>query len=145
MVPQYTNMDSVRKEKKILVVDDELDITVAFKLALEEAGFIVDTSHDPLVTLSKFIASSYDLVILDIRMPGMNGFELHEEMRKIDPKVLVCFITAGELYYDEVRGNGKEKKEEGQYCKLDGERFLQKPISNVDLVKRIEKIIPQQI
>jgi DNA-binding response OmpR family regulator len=137
-------MNSIGKEKKILVVDDELDITVAFKLALEEAGFIVDTSHDPFVTLSKFTASSYDLVILDIRMPGMNGFELHEKMRKIDPKILVCFITAGELYYDEVRGNGKEKKEEGQYCKLDGERFLQKPISNVDLVKRIEKIIPQQ-
>jgi DNA-binding response OmpR family regulator len=137
-------MKSIRKEKRVLVVDDEPDITIAFKLALEEAGFSVDTSQDPFVTLSKFTPNSYDLVILDIRMPGMNGFELHEEMRKVDPQVLVCFISAGELYYDEVRGNEKEKKEEGQYCKLDGERFLQKPISNVDLVKRIEKIIPQQ-
>jgi DNA-binding response OmpR family regulator len=136
-------MNSIRKEKKILVVDDEPDITIAFKLALEEAGFIVDIDHDPFVTLSKFTPNSYDLVILDLRMPGMNGFELHEEMRKVDPQVLVCFITAGELYYDEVRGDYKEKKEEGQYCKLDGERFLQKPISNVDLVKKIEKILPQ--
>jgi DNA-binding response OmpR family regulator len=136
-------MNSLRKEKKILVVDDEPDITIAFKLALEGAGFIVDTNENPFVTLSKFTPNSYDLVILDIRMPGMNGFELHEEMRKVDPHVLVCFITAGEFYYDEVRGDGKEKKEEGQYCTLDGERFLQKPISNVDLVKRIEKIIPQ--
>jgi DNA-binding response OmpR family regulator len=136
-------MNSLRKEKKILVVDDEPDITIAFKLALEGAGFIVDTNENPFVTLSKFTPNSYDLVILDIRMPGMNGFELHEEMRKVDPHVLVCFITAGEFYYDEVRGDGKEKKEEGQYCRLDGERFLQKPISNVDLVKRIEKIIPQ--
>jgi CheY-like chemotaxis protein len=136
-------MNSIRKEKKILVVDDEPDITIAFKLALEEAGFNVDIDHDPFVTLSKFTPNSYDLVILDLRMPGMNGFELHEEMRKVDPQVLVCFITAGELYYDEVRGDYKEKKEEGQYCKLDGERFLQKPISNVDLVKKIEKIIPQ--
>lgn len=137
-------MSSIRKEKRILVVDDEPDITIAFKLALEGAGFVVDTNQDPLVALSKFTPTSYDLVILDIRMPGMNGFELHEEMRKVDPQVLVCFITAGELYYDEVRGNGKEKKEEGQYCKLDGDRFLHKPISNEDLVKRIEKIIPQQ-
>jgi CheY-like chemotaxis protein len=137
-------MSSMMKEKKILVVDDEPDITVAFKLALEGAGFIVDTSQDPFVTLSKFSPNSYDLVILDIRMPGMNGFELHEEMRKVDPQISVCFITAGELYYDEVRRNGKEKKEEGQYCKFDVERFLRKPISNVDLVKRIEKIIPQQ-
>jgi DNA-binding response OmpR family regulator len=136
-------MNSIRKEKKILVVDDEPDITIAFKLALEEAGFIVDIDHDPFVTLSKFTPNSYDLVILDLRMPGMNGFELHEEMRKVDPQVLVCFITAGELYYDEVRGDYKEKKEEGRYCKLDGERFLQKPISNVDLVKKIEKILPQ--
>ena len=136
-------MNSIRKEKKILVVDDEPDITIAFKLALEEAGFIVDIDHDPFATLSKFTPNSYDLVILDLRMPRMNGFELHEEMRKVDPQVLVCFITAGELYYDEVRGDYKEKKEEGQYCKLDGERFLQKPISNVDLVKKIEKIIPQ--
>jgi DNA-binding response OmpR family regulator len=138
-------MKSIKKEKRVLVVDDEPDITIAFKLALEEAGFIVDTNQDPFVTLSKFTPNSYDLVILDIRMPGMNGFVLHDEMRKVDPQVLVCFITAGELYYDEVRGNGKEKKEEGQYCKLDGERFLQKPISNIDLVKRIEKIIPQEI
>jgi DNA-binding response OmpR family regulator len=136
-------MNSIRKEKKILVVDDEPDITIAFKLALEEAGFIVDIEHDPFVTLSKFTPNSYDLVILDLRMPGMNGFELHEEMRKVDPQVLVCFITAGELYYDEVRGDYKEKKEEGQYCKLDGERFLQKPISNVDLVKKIDKILPR--
>ena len=137
-------MKSIRKVKKILVVDDEPDITIAFKLALEGAGFIVDTNHDPFVTLSKFTPNSYDLVILDIKMPGMNGFELHEEMRKVDPQVLFCFITAGELFYDEVRGDGKAQKEEGQYCKLDGERFLQKPISNVDLVKRVEKIIPQQ-
>jgi two-component system, OmpR family, response regulator ChvI len=103
-------MNSIRKEKKILVVDDEPDITIAFKLALEGAGFIVDINQNPFVTLYKFTPNSYDLVILDIRMPGMNGFELHEEMLKVDPQVLVCFITAGELYYDEVRGDGKEKK-----------------------------------
>ena len=63
-------------------------------------------------------------------------------MRKIDPQVMVCFITAGEMYYDEVRNReGEEREEENQYCALDQDRFLQKPTSNVDLVKRIENMV----
>jgi two-component SAPR family response regulator len=61
--------------------------------------------------------------------------ELYTEMRKIDNQVKFCFITAGEMYYDKVR-QGEE-----QYCKLDTQRFLQKPISNTDLVNRIYKIM----
>jgi DNA-binding LytR/AlgR family response regulator len=75
-------------------------------------------------------------------MPKMNGFELHTEMRKVDQQVNVCYITAGEKYYDEVRiGNRKVREDEEQYCKLDSERFLQKPISNAAIVKRIDKIM----
>jgi DNA-binding response OmpR family regulator len=132
-------MESARKGSKILLVDDEPDIAMAFKLALQDAGYIVDTSLDPLIALSRFKSSSYDLVILDIKMPKLNGFELYAEMRKLDNKVKVCFITAGEMFYDEVR---KKIGEEGeQYCKLDTRRFLQKPISNVELVRRINRII----
>jgi DNA-binding response OmpR family regulator len=69
----------------------------------------------------------------------MNGFELYTEMRKIDNQAKFCFITAGEMYYDKVRK--KKGEEEEQYCKLDTERFLQKPISNTDLVNRIHKIM----
>ena len=135
-------MDSTKKEKKVLLVDDEPDTTMAIKLTLENAGFIVDTYQDPLVALSKFKPNSYDLVILDVKMPRMNGFELHTEMRKVDQQVNVCYITAGEKYYDEVRiGNRKVREEEEQYCKLYGERFLQKPISNVAIVKRINKLM----
>ena len=93
------------------MVDDEPDITIAFKLALEDAGFIVDTYQDPSVALSKFKPNFYGLVILDIRMPGMSGFELHKEMQKIDPQLIFCFITAGEIYYDEVRSREGEKEE----------------------------------
>ena len=68
-------MDLTRKErKKILLVDDEPDITLAFRLILENAGLIVDTYQDPLVALSKFKPNFYGLVILDIKMPRMNGF-----------------------------------------------------------------------
>jgi DNA-binding response OmpR family regulator len=129
-------MKSDEKRNKILLVDDEPDITMSFRATLQNAGFIIHTYQDPRIALSKFKPGYYDLVILDIKMPEMNGFELYAEMRKIDNQVKFCFITAGEMYYDKVRG------EEGkQYCKLDTERFLQKPISNVELVKRIENIM----
>lgn len=134
---------------KIMLVDDEPDIVMTFKASLESAGFTLDTYEDPLIALSKFKPSYYDLVILDIKMSKMNGFELYTEMRKVDEEVKVCFITAGEMYYDEVR-NERQEEQEGQeeepeeikqYCKLDPDRFLQKPISNADLVKYIEKIM----
>jgi CheY-like chemotaxis protein len=134
------DLGSATKGNKVLLVDDEPDITMAFKLTLESAGFIVDTYQDPLLALSRFKPSYYNLVILDIKMPKMNGFELYSEMRKRDEQVKVCFITAGEMYYDDIRNEKREEsEEEEQYCKLDRERFLQKPISNADIVKRINK------
>ena len=131
-----TVVESAGKGNKILLVDDEPDITITFKMILESAGFIVDAYHDSHIALSKFEPGDYDLVILDIKMKEMNGFELYAEMRKVDNQVRFCFITAGEMYYSELR-----KEEEEVYCKLDTERFLQKPISSDDLVKRINKIM----
>jgi DNA-binding response OmpR family regulator len=128
-------MKSDKKGTRILLVDDEPDITMSFEVTLQNAGFTVHTYQDPLIALSKFKPGYYDLVILDIKMPVMSGFELYSELRKVDDQVKFCFITAGEMYYDKVR------EEEEQYCKLDTERFLQKPISNTDLVNRIYKIM----
>lgn len=130
-------MESARKGNKILLVDDEPDITMTFKAILQEVGFIVDTYEDPLIALSKFKPHFYDLVVLDIKMAKMNGFELYVEMQKRDSQVKVCFVTAGEMYYNEVR----KDEEEEHYCKLDTRRFIQKPVSNTDLVKRIEKLL----
>ena len=132
-------MELARKGNKILLVDDEPDLTMTFKAILLEVGFIVDTYEDPLIALSKFKPHFYDLVILDIKMAKMNGFELYAKMLKRDDQVKVCFITAGEMYYNEVRKDDEEDEE--LYCKLDAQRFIQKPISNTDLVKRIEKIL----
>jgi DNA-binding response OmpR family regulator len=129
------DMKSGKKGNKILLIDDEPDITTSIEATLQNAGFIVHTYQDPLIALAKFKPNYYDLVILDIKMPIMNGFELYAELRKVDNHVKFCFITAGEMYYDKVR------EEEEQYCKLDAERFLQKPISNTDLVNRIYKIM----
>jgi CheY-like chemotaxis protein len=108
---------------------------------LQKGGFEVNSFDDPLLALQSFKPHYYDLLILDIKMSKMNGFELYTEMLKIDGQVRVCFITAGEMYYDKVRREKEDNDEEQQYCKLDTDRFIQKPISNANLVRRIEKIM----
>ena len=137
-----------RTGKRILLVDDDPDTTMAISIVLETDGFKVDSFNDPVLALSSFRSHYYDLAILDIKMPTMDGFELYTEIREIDNQVKVCFITAGEMYYDGIRSERQEeqigwvgREEVEQYCKLDKERFLQKPISNVDLVKIIDKIM----
>ena len=118
---------------RILVVDDEPDLTQVSTLALEYHGYKVDSFNDPQEALSKFKPGSYDLIILDIKMPKMDGFELYHEIKKKDNNAKVCFLTASELYYEEFR------KEE--YCALDRNLFIQKPIDNEDLVKEINKML----
>src|SRR4051812_36870942 len=94
----------MKREKKILVVDDEPDNISVFSIGLEDEGFIVDTFTDPQLALSAFKAETYDLLILDIKMPNMNGFELYEKVKKIDNKLKVCFLTAfGEGYHEEFK------------------------------------------
>src|SRR5947208_7387205 len=88
----------------VVIVDDEPDITSSFREALRDHGFEhVDISNDPLLALKNFKAGSYDLLIIDIVMPEMDGFGLYEEIRKIDTKVNVCFITAFEVNYQALR------------------------------------------
>jgi DNA-binding response OmpR family regulator len=117
------------KMTKILIVDDDTDITLAFKKGLENDGFKVDVFNDPLEALSNFEASKYDLLLLDIRMPKMNGFELYREMDKIDNNVKVCFITAFEVYYEALRE---------VFPSMEVECFIRKPIEIGNLVKRIK-------
>jgi two-component system OmpR family response regulator len=81
-------------EDRILIVDDEDDINLLFKMVLEDNGFKVDVFNDPLEALQNFTAGSYELLLLDIVMPSMNGFELYKKMRMIDNKCKVCFLTA---------------------------------------------------
>jgi DNA-binding response OmpR family regulator len=121
---------------RILVVDDEPDLTQVSTLALEYHGFKVDSFNDPHEALAKFEPGLYDLVILDIKMPKMDGFKLYHEIRKKDNKANICFLTASELYYEEFR-----KKE---YYALDRNLFIRKPIENDELVKEINKMIKRQ-
>jgi DNA-binding response OmpR family regulator len=130
------NSDHQKKQqtqKKILAVDDEPDLTKLCSLALEYHGFKVDTFNDPQEALSNYKPGYYDLVILDIKMPKMDGFELYDEIKKKDHKAKVCFLTASELYYEEFR-----KKE---YCALDRDLFIRKPIDNEELLREVSKIM----
>jgi DNA-binding response OmpR family regulator len=120
-------------QKRILVVDDEFDLTRVCSLALEYYGFKVDTFNDSEEALSNFKPDYYDLVILDIKMPKIDGFELYDELKKKDNNVKVCFLTASELYYEEFR-----KKE---YHALDKNLFIRKPIDNEDLLKEVNRIM----
>jgi DNA-binding response OmpR family regulator len=120
-------------QKRILVVDDEPDLTEVSRLALEYHGFKVDTFNDSEEVLSNFKPDYYDLVILDIKMPKMDGFELYDELKKKDSDVKICFLTASELYYEEFR-----KKE---YNALDKNLFIRKPIDNEGLLKEVNRII----
>ena len=92
-----------REQKRILAVDDEPDLTMICSLALQYHGFKVDTFNDAQEALSNFKPNYYDLVILDIKMPKMDGFELYEKIKERDDKVKICFLTASELYYEEFR------------------------------------------
>ena len=120
-------------QQRILVVDDEPDLTKLCSLALEYHGFKVDTFIDPQEALSNYKPDYYDLVILDIKMPKMDGFQLYDEIKKKDPQAKICFLTASELYYEEFR-----KKE---YHALDKNLFIRKPIDNEELVKDVNGII----
>ena len=115
---------------KILIVDDDPDMVLTFKTGLESNGFEVDSYNDPLLALKNFKANFYDLLLIDIRMPDMTGFEFYQEISKIDNKAKVCFITAFEVYY-------KALLEEFPY--FNNICFIRKPISIDELVKRIKR------
>jgi DNA-binding response OmpR family regulator len=126
-------MDDGTKGKRIMVVDDEYDLILVYRMFLGYYGFEIDTFSDPKRALSNFKPDYYDLVILDIKMPGMDGFELYQEIKEKDPNAKVCFLTASELYYKEFRSK--------ECSALDKELFIRKPIGNEELIKEIKRLI----
>ncbi len=116
---------------RVLIVDDEKDITSSLKLGLGHRGFKVDVYNDPVEALANYAPGSYDLIILDIRMPRMNGFELFREVKKLDKSVKVCFLTAFEVYTDEFKRLFPNMKVEG---------FLRKPITISELATQISRM-----
>jgi DNA-binding response OmpR family regulator len=92
---------STIKEKKILIVDDDEDLTNLYETFLKFDGYKVDAFTDPVDALSYFRKDVYDLVLLDLKMPKMNGVELYKELQNIDPNLSYRFITAANKEYIE--------------------------------------------
>ena len=124
-------------KNRILIVDDEDDTNLLFKIVLEDNRFKVDTFNDPLVALQNFTAGAYDLVLLDMLMPNMNGFELYQKIRMIDYKVKICFLTAGRIDYDEFRKKvasiSSIENDDIENC------FISKPMENEELINRVNE------
>jgi CheY-like chemotaxis protein len=123
---------------RILAVDDEYDVIYIVKRILEEVGlFQVDAFADPTIALSYFRPDRYDLVILDIRMPYINGLELYKKIKAIDEKVKVCFLSAVYDLRDYKLANPAlvEAIEQGKEC------FIDKPIGSKKLLNQIDKTI----
>ena len=127
------NNNNAERPRRILVVDDDADVITTFKMILEMNGFEVDAYTSPTLALSNFKPNSYGLLLLDIRMPIMNGFELFRKMKSIDNGVEVCFITAFEDYREEFK-ESFPMLDEAKY-------FIRKPKAIQDLVNHVATIL----
>jgi DNA-binding response OmpR family regulator len=103
---------STTKGKNILIVDDDEELTNLYETFLKYDGYKVDAFTDPIDALYSFRKNVYDLVLLDLKMPKMNGIELSQEMQKIDPNLLYRFITAANKeYIESIEANNPDIKE----------------------------------
>lgn len=124
-----------QRKRRVLVVDDEADVGLTLKIVLEKYGFAVDSFSDPEAALRTFKSNLYDLVILDIKMPKISGFELYTKLKSTDNKVKALFLTALKQL-DEFDGFKKEVSP-----KLGERHFIQKPISNIQLLEQVSWIM----
>ena len=126
--------DKQRFWKRILIVDDDADVTLTFKAGIEDSNIETNkrievyTSNNPVGTLSEFRPNFYDLLLTDINMPYMNGFELSESILAIDINVKVCFMSSGEINRQALREI---------YPSLSVGCFIRKPVTIDYSVKRI--------
>ena len=115
--------------KRILIVDDDPDITLALSTVLEDNGYTVYVFNDPTDALSNFEQLGiYDLLIIDVVMPNMDGFEFYEKVKKIDNRVKACFITAYDVHSEALREI---------YPDFEIDCFMKKPIENEDLLRKV--------
>jgi CheY-like chemotaxis protein len=117
-------------QHRIMIVDDEQEIARLFAITLQDNGFAVDLFNEPLSALSNYKAGLYDLLLLDIKMPTMNGFDLYQKIRDIDEKAQACFITAHEESLNDFRRLFP--------CLEEDDRFVTKPIEMHNLVKIVK-------
>ncbi len=122
---------AVAEKNKVLLVDDEPDVVYLVKKSLERNGFAVDAYTDPILALQNFKGGVYSLLLLDIKMPKINGIEFFKRVEKEDDKVKVCFFSASEY----LTSNVKDKF----YNSPDKFLFISKPISIPEMTRQIKQ------
>ena len=135
MTAEVKENEQNREKKKILIVDDESDTTSSLSLSLEDSGlFEVDLFNDALLALSNFRPNNYDLLLLDVNMPKMSGYELYNEILKVDNKVKVCFIGTHNIDYNALKTRFSSQEIDSFITKP----FLRKPIIVRKLIEKVE-------
>jgi DNA-binding response OmpR family regulator len=126
------------RTSNIIMVDNEPDVNITIKTALEENGdFEIDTFNDAESALFAFKPGHYDLAILDIKMPGTNGFQLCRKLREIDKTLKICFLTAAELTY-------LQDIDSDIINDLRTDCFVTKPVNTADLINKLKIILSQE-
>ena len=121
--------------KRILIVDEEKDVGGTFEAMLKNYGFEIDFFTDPALALETFKPNLYHLIILDIRMAEINGFELYDKLKSRDPKIKTLFITALSSVESYNTHNSK-------VYPLKGKRhFMAKPVSRKELLEQVYSMI----
>jgi CheY-like chemotaxis protein len=137
LLQDQTTARSRNKKKRILLVDDEPDICMVYQIVLEDAGFECISYTDSVKALQEYKPYFYDLILLDIKMTILNGFELCKKIREIDKTVHIVFITASEAYYEKFRSQ--------HFPELGKINYIQKPIGNEELVRIVNMIVANSI
>jgi DNA-binding response OmpR family regulator len=127
----------INPKKNIMIVDDEPDVAITLEAVLDYNGFEAYSFNDPLVALQTFKANLYNLVVLDVMMPKMDGLKLYQEIKKIDSSVKVLFLTA----LNDLAIYREYKNEKTILPNLDEICFVAKPINNSDLIQRVNAVI----
>jgi DNA-binding response OmpR family regulator len=125
---------STTKNKRIMIIDDDKDITNLFSIFLEYNGYIVNAYTNPVEAFNNFRKNSHDLIILDLKMPKMDGMTLYHKIKEIDNSVIICFTTADINYIEDLRKGI-----------IDIEKIvLYKPVLLKDLKNKIDWLLSRQ-
>jgi DNA-binding response OmpR family regulator len=127
------------RKNRILAIDDDKDAAFSLKVTLERSRlFKVDAFDDPILALASFKPDKYDVVILDVRMPVIDGFTLYKKVRTLDKKIKICFLTSVhdlDYYYRTLYSNVEKTIEENRDCIID------KPVGTEQLIKKINELL----
>lgn len=127
-------MISIDFKKKILIVDDEEDITFIFKIILEDSNYEVEIFNDPIEALSNYKRNYYDLILLDLKLPSISGTELYGRIKDIDSNAKICFLTSSEQI--SLFNNSKMVLPKSI-------TIIQKPIENSVFVQKINDLLTE--